>query len=56
MNKDELFYASIAISLIGFTLNGLGLGKLFNGIWVGNIIDVRMQNKRNQPATNKSHK
>jgi len=38
MNKNELFYASIVINIIGLTLIGLGLGKIFNEIWIGILI------------------
>jgi hypothetical protein len=40
MNKNELFYTAIAINTIGFTLIGLGLGKLFNEIWAGTLIGL----------------
>jgi hypothetical protein len=40
MNKNELLYMALAISIIGCTLIGLGLGKLFNEIWVGTLIGL----------------
>ncbi len=40
MNKNEFLYTAIAINTIGFTLIGLGLGKLFNEIWAGTLIGL----------------
>ncbi len=40
MNKNELFYAAIAINTIGFTLIGIGIGKFFNEYWVGTLVGL----------------
>ena len=40
MNKNNLFYASIILFILGLTLIGLGLGILFCKFWVGILIGL----------------
>lgn len=37
MDKIILFYIAIVLSIVGFTLLGIGIGKIFNEYWVGTL-------------------
>lgn len=40
MKKNELFYTAIAIIPIGFTLIGIGVGRLLNEYWAGTLVGL----------------
>ena len=40
MKKTELLYLALAISTIGCTLVGIGVGKYFNEYWVGTLVGL----------------
>jgi len=40
MDKTILFYVAIILGIIGFTLLGVGIGKIFNDYWAGTLIGL----------------
>jgi type II secretory pathway component PulF len=39
-DKMELLYVAISINIAGFTLIGLGVGKLFHEYWAGTLVGL----------------